>query len=131
MFLIKVAMKYGQPLVDRAEVTDLISQLVELFRKTRTGKWHLCHLMEGGLEKMLGLLAKCPVTSAATPLPSDNFPFGTLTTTQDATGLGLPDGDFPAASLDGLNFMDYNIGLSPLMQFDHASLGIGDTWHGF
>ncbi|KAB5542564.1 hypothetical protein GE09DRAFT_245547 [Coniochaeta sp. 2T2.1] len=125
MFLIKVAMKYGSALADRAEVRDLITQLVEMFRKTTTGKWHLVHLMEGGLEKMLGLLAKCPETSAATPMPSDSFAVGTLLPGQDAAMLGFQDwgSDFAVANFDGFNFMDYNIGLSPLLRFDQSAAG--------
>ncbi|OIW26627.1 hypothetical protein CONLIGDRAFT_683589 [Coniochaeta ligniaria NRRL 30616] len=132
MFLIKVAMKYGNTLVDRRDVTHLITQLVDLFRKLPTGKWHLVHLMEGGLEKMLGIMAKCPETSAATPMPSDSFSFGTLVPGQDATALGLDwASDFPVANLDGFNFMDYNIGLSPLLRFDQSTPGFGGPGHGF
>lgn len=136
MFLIKVAMKYGSALADRAEVTDLITRLVDLFRKTPTGKWHLLHLMEGGLEKMVGALAKCPETSAATPMPSDSLALGTLVGAavggdggpgQEAAAAGGFDwaSDFPVANLEGFNFMDYNIGLSPLLRFDQSAPAFG------
>lgn len=133
MFLIKVAMKYGNALVGRGDVRGLITRLVDLFRKTSAGKWHLVHLMEGGLEKMLGILAKCPETSAATPMPSDGFSFGTLVPGQDAAALGFQEwaSDFPVANLDGFNFMDYNIGLSPLLRFDQTTAGFGGPGNGF
>jgi hypothetical protein len=133
MFLIKVSMKYGNALAHRDDVTDLISRLVHMFRSTRTGKWHLLRLMEGGLQKMLDILAKCPETSSATPMPSDSLAFGAL------AGPGGHDGaafgfdwasDFPVANLDGFNFMDYNIGLSPLLRFDQSASAFGGPGHG-
>lgn len=129
MFLIKVAMKYGNALADRGDVTDLITRLVDLFRNTSTGKWHLVHLMEGGLEKMVGILAKCPETSAATPMPSDSLALGGPG--QDAATLGFNwASDFPVTNLEGFNFMDYNIGLSPLLRFDQSTAAFG-SGHGF
>jgi len=133
MFLIKVAIKYGNALVGRDDVKDLITRLVDLFRQTPTGKWHLVHLMEDGLEKMLRILAKCPETSAATPMPSDSLSFGPLVPGQDAAMMGFQDwaSDFPDANLDGFNFLDYNIGLSPLLRFDHSTPGFPGSGHGF
>lgn len=145
MFLIKVATKYGSALADRAEVTDLITRLVALFRKTPTGKWHLVHLMEAGLEKMVAALGKCPESSAATPMPSDGLPLGSLVSVggggggggggpgQEAGGLGFDwPSDFAVANLEGFNFMDYNIGMSPLLRFDQSTSAFGPgPGHGF
>lgn len=140
MFLIKIAIKYGNTLVDREEVTDLITQLVGLFRRTSSGTWHLVHLMEGGLEKMLGILAKVPekeTTTSSANVPaldvvSDNgFSFGALL---NMNGQEFPDWgtDVAVSSADGgHNFMDYNIGLSPLLRFDHSTPGLGGVMGGF
>lgn len=133
MFLIKITMKYGQTLVDREEVADLITQLVGLFRRTSTGTWHLVHLMEGGLEKMLGILSKVPEreTLTSTPLDlSEGFTFGALMPGSEA---GFPEWahDLTVSNLDGHHFMDYNIGLSPLLRFDHSTPGFGGVMGGF
>lgn len=147
MFLIKVAMKYGHPLIERQEVEDLIRRLVALFRRTETGTWHLVHLMEGGLEKMLGMMGKLQEKKGEAMLQEDvsphggadggggGFTFGTLmgggAGGQDTGGWSDWATDLTVPNLDGQNFMDYNIGLGPLLRFDTSTPGFGSAMGGF
>lgn len=124
MFLIKVAVKYGGHLIERERVYDMITSLVQQFRSTSTGKWHLVNLMAGGLEKM-----------AATLNPSMETHFGQLqdvTDTRNGTngvvdalgqGAGI-EGQFPG--MEGDLFFDYGMsfGLSPVFRFDPSALNL-------
>jgi hypothetical protein len=149
MFLIKVAMKYGHPLVEQQEVEDLIRRLVALFRRTETGTWHLVHLMEGGLEKMLSILSRVQEKKEDDVLQEEvspqgggdggggasGFTFGTLmgggAGGQEAGAWSDWAGDLTVPNLDGHNFMDYNIGLGPLLRFDTSTPGFGSAMGGF
>jgi hypothetical protein len=56
MILAKLATTYGDDLVERHIIVDLISQLIVVYQNTPVGKWHLVHLMPNGLNKILKTL---------------------------------------------------------------------------
>lgn len=51
VFLLKLAAKRQDGLVEAGLVGDLANRLVAQFRSIQAGKWHLAHLMADGLEK--------------------------------------------------------------------------------
>lgn len=51
VFLLKLAAKRQDGLVESGLVSDLANRLVAQFRSIQAGKWHLAHLMADGLEK--------------------------------------------------------------------------------
>jgi len=56
MFLIRVAHKYGEDLVDPEKVFDMTMRLVLHFRSVPAGKWHLTQLMTRRMERMASIL---------------------------------------------------------------------------
>jgi hypothetical protein len=52
VFLLKVAAQYPGQFIEDAVMLDLTSRLVQQFRSTAVGKFHLVHLMADGLEKL-------------------------------------------------------------------------------
>ncbi|KAF7563346.1 hypothetical protein G7046_g773 [Stylonectria norvegica] len=121
MFLIKVANKYGDDLVDREQVRELITSLVQQFRSLRAGKWHLANLMAGGLERMAETLKS--VTGGQVPQGSN----GVATSTAVNENVAEASATFP--ELDGDLFFDYDMafGLSPVFRFDAGMLNIDGT----
>jgi hypothetical protein len=122
MFLIKVAVKYGDSLVDANRVWQLTTSLVQQFRSLPTGRWHLANLMAPGLERMAAMLGrgKDAGQQNAQSRPMLN---------------GAGDLTDPTLMADGANangmvtgapgelFFDYGMsfGLSPVFQFDPTS----------
>ena len=132
MFLAKLAMIPKDDLVDRTYVIDLISRLVELYRSTSVGRWHLVNLMSDGLENVVKTLRKPAVVNpggtqggeAATPMRAH--------TAQGLAGNGFPESGF--ASDGSYNFnanflMDTNmtLGASPLMYLSNGPSAFDTT----
>lgn len=69
VFLLKLAAKRQDGLVETGFVSDLATRLVAQFRSIQAGKWHLAHVMADGLEKsaasLLGGSASTGVDSSA------------------------------------------------------------------
>ncbi|KAL1853591.1 hypothetical protein Daus18300_011714 [Diaporthe australafricana] len=69
VFLLKLAAKRQDGLVENGFVSDLAARLVAQFRSIQAGKWHLAHVMADGLEKsaasLLGGSASSGVESSA------------------------------------------------------------------
>ncbi|ORY65999.1 uncharacterized protein BCR38DRAFT_170905 [Pseudomassariella vexata] len=121
MFLVKLAMIHTE-LVDRSMVIDLTIRLIDLYRSTAVGKWHLVHLMADGLEKVILTLRKSNIPSAqhfghdAMPAmgiePHDNFgDFGESMFPEDSSLV-----------FDSNFLMDYNVtlGASQLMYMSNG-----------
>ncbi|KAK7717261.1 hypothetical protein SLS64_002751 [Diaporthe eres] len=70
MFLLKLAAKRQDGLVEAGLVSDLASRLVAQFRSIQAGKWHLAHLMVDGLEKSAASLLGENASSVAEGLES-------------------------------------------------------------
>lgn len=138
MFLIKVAIKYGNDLIEPQRVYDLTTNLVRQFRSLPTGKWHLANLMSGGLERMAKTLKidrqSIPTQNLAS-IGNFNTP-GAAAGSNSSTGMmgQMTGSDMP--ELDGSVFFDYdmNFELSPEFRFDPAILdvdGSGAAMQGF
>lgn len=133
VFLLKVSVKYEGSLIEQRVVFDLTTRLVQQFRSTPVGRWHLVHLMADGLEKMAQTLLNPSVVPSGNPqgsqLPghsSNIFDMG------EPEYQRFPNGN---SSLDGFGndiLLDYNIGLgdSPFLQFDTRNLGFNQTGDG-
>ena len=52
VFLLKVTAQYSGQFIGDALAFDMCTKVVQQFRDTPVGKWHLVHLMADGLEKM-------------------------------------------------------------------------------
>lgn len=127
MFLAKLTMIHGDELIERATVRDLTSRLIQLYRSTSVGKWHLVHLMADGLEKICETLrwAQTPAVSqrnhditAFNPHMSSDIP---------ATGDPMFSGD-PTLSMDTNFLLDYNmsLGASQLLYLSNGTLDLND-----
>lgn len=109
MFLAKLASTHHGLLVDRSAVTDHIARLLEVYRATRVGKWHLVHLMADGLEKILAALQR---QGAATHDQHPNH----FTHADSSTAVGyLEQFDF-MADLDPRLMMGIDMGLGQSFQ---------------
>ncbi|KAJ9137928.1 Transcription factor [Pleurostoma richardsiae] len=120
MFLAKLAMMPNDELVERAVVIGLTSRLIELYRSTSVGRWHLVNLMADGLEKMVETLRQ-PDLASVTQAGETAAPFGTQT--QNVAGFGDPGFSGDSSFNFHANFlMDNNIslGASPLMYLSHG-----------
>ncbi|EMD93686.1 hypothetical protein COCC4DRAFT_67032 [Bipolaris maydis ATCC 48331] len=60
VLLLKVAAQHSGQYIDDGFVLDLITRVVQQFRSTSTGKYHLVHLMADGLEKMAASKIQSP-----------------------------------------------------------------------
>ncbi|KAF4468374.1 Zn 2cys6 transcription factor [Fusarium albosuccineum] len=56
MFLAKLNIIHGDKMIQRRVVIDLISRLIEVYRMTPVGKWHLVHLLPKGLDRIVAML---------------------------------------------------------------------------
>lgn len=70
VFLLKLAAKRQDGLVEAGLVSDLANRLVAQFRSIQAGKWHLAHLMADGLEKSAASLLGDSASSIAEGLDS-------------------------------------------------------------
>lgn len=70
VFLLKLAAKRQDGLVEAGLVSDLANRLVAQFRLVQTGKWHLAHLMADGLEKSAASLLGDSASGVAEGLDS-------------------------------------------------------------
>lgn len=70
VFLLKLAAKRQDGLVEAGLVGDLANRLVAQFRSIQAGKWHLAHLMVDGLEKSAASLLGENTSSVAEGLES-------------------------------------------------------------
>lgn len=70
VFLLKLAAKRQDGLVEAGLVGDLANRLVAQFRSIQAGKWHLAHLMADGLEKSAASLLGDSAPSVAEGLDS-------------------------------------------------------------
>lgn len=114
MFLIKVAVKYGDDLVDPGRVWQMTTSLLHQFRSLPTGRWHLAKLMAPGLEGMAAMLAPGGGMGEAA---ANQVAGGDMTDPMLMTG-GV-NGQMMAGN-GGELFFDYGMsfGLSPVFQFD-------------
>lgn len=115
MFLIKVAAKYGDDLVDPRRVWDLTSNLVARFRSLEAGRWHLANLMAPGLERMAASLR---------PGLSGDAHVGQSGASGEFNNMALAPGlENSLAGLESDLFFDYdmNFGLSPVFRLDAAT----------
>lgn len=70
VFLLKLAAKRQDGLVEAGLVSDLAGRLVAKFRSIQAGKWHLAHLMADGLERSAASLLGDSGSSLAEGLDS-------------------------------------------------------------
>ena len=70
VFLLKLAAKRQDGLVEAGLVSDLANRLVAQFRSIQAGKWHIAHLMADGLEKSAVSLLSDSASSVAEGLES-------------------------------------------------------------
>ncbi|KAF2705555.1 hypothetical protein K504DRAFT_388062 [Pleomassaria siparia CBS 279.74] len=70
VFLLKVTTQHSGQFIEDATVLDMCTKVVQQFRSTAVGKWHLVHLMADGLEKMVAKKIKAPVAHSNLPLPN-------------------------------------------------------------
>ncbi|KAI1083111.1 hypothetical protein F5B20DRAFT_577494 [Whalleya microplaca] len=118
VFLAKLAMIHGDELIERAVVINLTSSLIQLYRSSPVGKWHLVNLMANGLEKMVKTLSTAtmpPMTQTQKESMSfdnniENFP--------DFAGIGMPADN--SLNLDPNFLMDYTLGASQLMSLSNG-----------
>ncbi|EUC49218.1 hypothetical protein COCMIDRAFT_85273 [Bipolaris oryzae ATCC 44560] len=59
VLLLKVSAQHSGQYIDDGFVLDLITRVVQQFRSTSTGKYHLVHLMADGLERMAASKIQC------------------------------------------------------------------------
>ena len=159
MFLVSVSTRRrATSLVNPVHLQDMISRLVELFRSVPTGKWHLVHLMAGGLEKVLTKMRSQPhiASGPAAPVAPSSVPSviagdaGLLTTNgvDDHGGAGEQDGvggdlgggidwlNWAAETqlgggLDGGPLFDMNFGFTPMLPFDPSTMNFGSSGQEF
>lgn len=130
MFLIKVAVKYGDDLVDPARVWQLTTSLLHQLRSLPTGRWHLANLMAPGLEKMAAMLGpgremelrqlrEGEAMRMAQAMENGNGHAEMTDPTLMATP-GVADASGILSGAGGELFFDYGMsfGLSPVFQFD-------------
>lgn len=71
VLLLKVAAQHSGQYIDDGFVLDLITRVVQQFRSTSTGKYHLVHLMADGLERMAASKIQSPsVLQMQNPSPN-------------------------------------------------------------
>lgn len=121
MFLSKLVMTYGDQLLERAVVIDLISRLIELYHSTAAGKFHLVNMMANGLERIIKTLKESSTSqpealrntdTSSAALDANTFP--------DFADLGL-DGETVLFDTNFLMDFDMNLGASAM------HLGSGPT----
>ena len=121
MFLAKLVMIHGDELTQRTTVISRTSSLIQLYRSSPVGKWHLVKLMANGLEKMLTTMST-PPTEPTRQSQNDEMNFDASPNEFPGLGgMGFPD----EASLNfdpNFIFSDYTLGASQLM-----SLSSGPT----
>lgn len=88
VFLLKVVAQYAGQFIEDSVVLDLTSQLVQQFRCTAVGKWHLVHLMADGLEKLAAKKIASPGGYRNLLTPTANTP-GTMTYLNGTTQLQM------------------------------------------
>lgn len=133
MFLIKIAVKYGDDLVDPARVWQLTTSLLHQLRSLPTGRWHLANLMAPGLEKMAAMLGpgreielrqlreKEALRMAQVMGPDSGV--GDMTDPRLMATPGVVDPGSIMPNGGSELFFDYGMsfGLSPVFQFDPAT----------
>lgn len=128
MFLAKLVMIHGDELIERTTVINVTSSLIQLYRSSPVGKWHLVKLMSNGLEKMVKTMS-----TTMMPLP-DQVQHNTMTFNtspqgfHDLGGLGLTDN----ASFDmDPNFLlgDYSLGATQLMSLSNGPTAFDTSDH--
>lgn len=119
MFLAKLVMIHGDELIERTTVINYTSSLIQLYRSSPVGKWHLVRLMANGLEKMVKTMS----TTGSAILGHTHHDHLTFDTSPhsfpDLGGMGLPDD--ASLNLDP-NFIlaDYTLGASQLMSLSNG-----------
>ncbi|KAH6892449.1 hypothetical protein B0T10DRAFT_560038 [Thelonectria olida] len=108
VFLIKVAVKYGEQLVQEGHVYELVSSVARCFRSLSVGKWHLARLMADGLEKALEKLER--VTLWQSPAIESGI-VGQAVIEDVSSSLGCWQSDL-------LLDHDLHLGLPPELQFN-------------
>ncbi|KAJ3539905.1 hypothetical protein NM208_g5293 [Fusarium decemcellulare] len=124
MFLAKLNTIHGDKMIERRVVIDLISRLIEVYRMTPVGKWHLVHLLPKGLDRIVAMLQQ---PRSARP----NNVFGSQTA-EGETGptvqlTDLDQFDMSMVNLDPYFLMDPGMGMtsSETSFLGHAELGAG------
>ncbi|KAJ0120446.1 hypothetical protein J7T55_015173 [Diaporthe amygdali] len=101
VFLLKLAAKRQDGLVEAGFVSDLASRLVSQFRSIQAGKWHLAHLMADGLEK------------SATSLLGSSAGEGLESSTGSALGKGGSGGIMGDPGLEDASSMSFGLYSDP------------------
>ncbi|KAI8624627.1 hypothetical protein F5Y19DRAFT_305919 [Xylariaceae sp. FL1651] len=119
MFLAKSAMIHGDILIERAVVINLTTSLIQLYRSSPVGKWHLVKLMADGLEKIVRTLSMAD-TPSLTQVKHGAVPFHDDGAQSFAhfEGISLPDD--ASLNLDPSFLMDYTLGASQLMSISNG-----------
>lgn len=121
MFLAKLVMIHGDEFIERVSVISSTSNLIQLYRSSPVGKWHLVKLMANGLDKMVKTMSNANVPPSG-PAQHDGMGFDTSPHVfPDLEGIGLSHD--ASLNLDP-NFLlgDYTLGATQLM-----SLSSGPT----
>ena len=135
VFLLKVTTKHTGEIVDNAIVYDLTTRLVRQFRSTQTGKYHLVHLMAGGLEKMADAMMRSPSSQTNFPYPNGqlNGRDSQMTGAAPPGFLGMPgpvDSLLTHQSANGfMDSSDLGFATSPFLQMDSGNFD--PTFSGF
>ncbi|KAF2493941.1 hypothetical protein BU16DRAFT_464157 [Lophium mytilinum] len=135
VFLLKVAAQHSGQYIEDAVVFDLTARLVQQFRSTAVGKWHLVHLMADGLEKLAAKEhQKSPAAYPNMLLANGNshttMPY--MNGADHPSMNGLPHGDdsiYGPMATNGFQDGEIDFAATPFLHFDSA--GFDFNYAGF
>ncbi|KAF2017494.1 hypothetical protein BU24DRAFT_344912 [Aaosphaeria arxii CBS 175.79] len=126
VFLLKIAAQHSGQYIEDARVLDMSNKVVQQFRSTAVGKWHLVHLMADGLEKMTLSKIKSPPVFHNPPVSNGmdqtgmqyvNEPSTTMSSMANGNGTGIFNGGMIANPFEE----DLNLSTTPFLHFDSGN----------
>jgi hypothetical protein len=124
VFLLKVAAQHSGQFIEDATVFDMTTKVVQQFRSTAVGKYHLVHLMADGLERMAATKIMSPSTLQHAPLPNGISQSGMhyVADSNNSMPHMTHDNNMYAAGLMGNGFEeDLNLSTTPFLHFDSGN----------
>ncbi|PSN71783.1 hypothetical protein BS50DRAFT_484178 [Corynespora cassiicola Philippines] len=135
VFLLKVAAQHSGQYIEDAVVFDMTTKVVQQFRSTAVGKWHLVHLMADGLEKMAASKIKSPSAFPNPTLPNGvgqaglhyvHEPSTTMPPMSNGNGIYGPN----VMSTNGFED-ELHLGTTPFLHFDSGNIDFNFSGFGF
>ncbi|KAF2259776.1 hypothetical protein CC78DRAFT_536823 [Lojkania enalia] len=128
VFLLKITAQHSGQFIEDVVVLDMTAKVVQQFRSTAVGKYHLVHLMADGLEKMAMSRTKSPSSFQNPPPPNGVAQSGMHNTTEPNAAIPqmASDNGFYGCSIMGNSFDDdLSLSTTPFLHFDSGNFDFG------